>query len=202
MPIKTWILSLVCFSLALAGCGSPTAKPLAGSGACSLLSDSEIREVQGEAIAEKTSSETSSGKLETSQCFYRLPTFSKSINLEVTRAKEPADSVRAIDEFWKRKFGADPERESGTEKIEPEETSRNTAKPESEDREKEEENRARPQSISGIGDEAFWTGNQISGSLYFRKGDTIVRVSIGGPDDQPVKINKARALAEKLLENL
>lgn len=200
MHNKTRLLFAICFSLAFTGCGPQKAKPAAIAGACSLLSDTDIQEVQGEAVAERTSNETSSGKLVTSQCFYRLPTFSRSVNLEVTRAKDPAESARSVEEFWERRFGVDQERKNDAEETDATQKSGDVASRQSEER--EEETRARPQPVPGIGDEAFWTANQINGSLYFRKNGTIVRVSIGGPDDQPTKINKAKTLAENILNNL
>ncbi len=59
-----------------------------------------------------------------------------------------------------------------------------------------------PEPIAGLGDEAYWTGSQINGTLYVRKKDIIVRLSIGGAEDQPSKIKKARALAEHVLKRL
>src|SRR5256714_3147047 len=74
------------------------------SATCALLSNEEIRAVQGEEPADAQGSEHLAGLLSMSQCFYRLPTFSKSINLEVTRAAPGAQSS-AVADFWRGRFG-------------------------------------------------------------------------------------------------
>lgn len=178
------------------------------SGACALLSASEIQAVQGEAAADTHASERSINVLVTSQCFYRLPTFSKSVSLEIMRPTSAAESARAAEEFWERRFHPSPEREKEeaaerlAEREREKERGRESKDDGREELEREKEEGARPQSIAGLGDEAFWSGNQINGSLYVRKNNVIVRLSIGGPEDQSTKIKKARALAEHVLKRL
>jgi hypothetical protein len=181
-----------------AGCSSHTAKMPPG-GVCSLLSDADIQAVQGETISESKPSEQSTGPLITSQCFYRLPTFSRSVNLEVMRSNGSADSQRAIDDFWEKRFGSAGNKDAGAD--EEHEKEKGSGDNHSDDRE-EEEHRARLEPVSGLGQEAYWTGSQINGSLYARKNNAILRISIGGPDDQPTKIKKATALAEKVVGRL
>src|SRR6266480_2320078 len=77
----------------------------AGGGACALLSSSDIQAVQGEAVSDTQASERSNEALVTSQCFYRLPIFSKSISLDVMRPADAGASSRAVEEFWERRFG-------------------------------------------------------------------------------------------------
>ena len=209
-------LLLCCFVLASLACkGAQTnagAKP-ADTGACALLSGSDIQVVQGEAVSDSQGSRHSNGGLITSQCFYRLPTFSKSVNLEIMRPAAGGESARAVAEFWERRFHqphegkseAEIEREqerarAGNRKQQPE----TDAKGERErDRGEEEEAKgAQPTPVAGIGDEAFWTGNQINSSLYVRGSNVIIRLSIGGPDEQSVKINKAKTLVEQVLKRL
>lgn len=160
--------------------------------ACNLLSGSSIAAVQGEEVAETKGSERSNNSLASSQCFYRLPTYSKSVSLDVTQANGDSD---AIEEYWDSRF----HNENGETEAERErEMSAKTEHGE----EHEEENAGRPKSVDGLGDEALWSGTQINGSLYVRKGETIIRLSLGGPEDQETKIEKARALAENALEQL
>jgi hypothetical protein len=118
-----------------------------------------------------------------------------------------AGDASRIEEFWKRRFR---QRRDGEER-EAEETAaeRRTEKERSggehktgRSEERKEEEGARPQSVPGLGDEAFWTGNQLNGALYVRKNNVIVRLSIGGPEDQSAKIAKARALTEQVLKRL
>jgi hypothetical protein len=79
--------------------------------ACSLLTSAEIARVQGEAPKETKPSTQESPGLHGDQCFFLLPTFARSISLELTRG-----AVRA---FWKKTFheqGGDAKRESEEEK--------------------------------------------------------------------------------------
>ena len=65
------------------------------SATCALLSNEDVKAVQGEEPVDAQGSEHLAGMLSMSQCFYRLPTFSKSINLEVTRAAASRSRSRA-----------------------------------------------------------------------------------------------------------
>ena len=185
------------------------------SATCALLSNGEIKAVQGEEPADAQGSEHLTGSLSMSQCFYRLPTFSKSINLEITRAA-PGAPGPAVADFWRKSFGraAVEEREqkregeerSGREReneLEREKASGGVREGgHAEEKERGEENEgARPQRVKGIGDEAYWSGNPVSAALYVLKKDTIIRLSIGGPEDPSVKIKKAKTLAQKVLKH-
>src|SRR5947209_16482098 len=70
---------------------------LLAAAACALLSSVEIARVQGELPRSTKSSSGGSPSLATDSCFFTLPTFTKSISLEVVRGS----GVRA---FWKRSF--------------------------------------------------------------------------------------------------
>ena len=59
-----------------------------------------------------------------------------------------------------------------------------------------------PKPIAGLGDEAFWVGDPLSGALYVLKGEIFLRVSVGGPTDEAQKIKRARALASRALKRL
>jgi len=185
------------------------------SATCALLSNGEIKAVQGEEPADAQGSEHLTGSLSMSQCFYRLPTFSKSINLEVTRAA-PDAQVAAVTDFWHKSFGraAVEEREQKREREERGEREREKelererasggvregGHAEEEERGEGDEG-ARPQRVAGIGDEAYWSGNPVSAAFYVLKKDTIIRLSIGGPEDPSVKIKKAKTLAQKVLKH-
>lgn len=64
----------------------------------------------------------------------------------------------------------------------------------------EQEPNARP--VKGLGDEADWSGNRISGALYVRRGERLIRVSVGGIRDERERIDKSRALAAAALRRL
>jgi hypothetical protein len=66
----------------------------------------------------------------------------------------------------------------------------------------EEEKKNPPKKVDGVGDEAYWSGNRFGGALYVLKRNVILRISIGGPDDQETKIEKSKRLAEKALGRL
>ena len=66
----------------------------------------------------------------------------------------------------------------------------------------EQERKIPRKKIDGVGEQAFWNGNRFGGALYVLKNDVIVRVSVGGPDDQETNLEKSKALAEKALLRL
>jgi hypothetical protein len=181
------------------------------SATCALLSNEDIQSVQGEAVTDAQGSEHLTGGLVMSQCFYRLPTFNKSINLEVIRPDPNGGSADAVVEFWRQRFHSraalEGEREREKEREREREKEREKAKGQVregghlEEKEREEEDGSPPQPVAGVGDEAFWGGNQITAALFVRRKDTIIRLSIGGPEDTPAKIKKASALARKVLKH-
>ena len=198
------------------GAGTDDAAPaVPKSATCALLSNEEIKAVQGEEPSDAQGSEHLTGTLSMSQCFYRLPTFSKSINLEITRAA-PGAQVAAVTDFWRGSFGraAVEEREQKRERGERSEREREKELESeranggvregghAEEEERGEDNEGpRPQRVAGVGDEAYWSGNPVSAALYVLKKDTIIRLSIGGPEDPSVKIKKAKTLAQKVLKH-
>ncbi len=105
-------------------------------------------------------------------CFYQLPTFSSSISIDIMR-----DGARR---YWEENFEHERERE----------------------REEPEEKEAELQRVRGVGSEAFWVGARGTGSLFVRKGDAMVRVSIGGAGSAEEKIQKSKMLALRALKRL
>jgi hypothetical protein len=65
-----------------------------------------------------------------------------------------------------------------------------------------EEKASEPTKVRGVGSEAFWVGGRGTGSLYVRKGDAMVRVSVGGAGTDKQKIEKSKKLAAKALKKL
>ena len=183
---------LLAFSTAAAS-GAAAAKP--GLDACSLLTGKEVESVQKEKVASAKASEPARDRFAVSQCFYTLPTFSRSVSLEVTRPLPGApDSPR---EQWKRMFARamkagekeeDEEREEGKGSHEARESAREAAR--------------KPRPVAGLGDEAYWVGGTLGGGLYVLKGDAYVRLSVGGPESGEVKIEKLTKLARPLLRRL
>jgi hypothetical protein len=154
--------------------------------ACAMLTSQDIESVQGEALRETKLSGGSADGFNVSQCFFTLPTFTKSISLAITQRAE-GPGARDPQQFWKDNFHQDKERKKDRDREK--------------DREEESEERP-PQKISGIGDEAFWMASRAAGILYVLKGSSYIRISIGGGGDQQTKIKKSKALAQKVIDRL
>ena len=145
---------------------------------CRLLSDAEVRLVQGQAPAQKTPSEQPAGLFQFTQCFYRTPEFTSSVSVAVG-IPVATDSKRSGPwEYWQQQFHKPVSAVPGRKKKEP------------------------PKPVNGLGDEAFWVGDPVSGALYVLKGEVFLRVSVGGAPDQIQKIKRARLLALNALKRL
>ena len=147
--------------------------------ACVLLTSKEIESVQGEPLKETKSSGNSGGQFAVSQCYFALPTSANSISLTVMQKADGSDA-RDPKQFWKETFHGDKDK----------------------GREEGEEKKAAPEKIEKVGDEAFWIGNRVGGELYALKGNTFIRISVGGAGDKAAKIDKSKKLAEKVLKRL
>lgn len=166
--------------------------------ACALLTSKEIEAVQGEATKETKLTGQATGGFSISQCFFTLPTFTNSVSLLVAQR---GDGAGAHDpkEFWRDTFHEDKDKEKEREKEKDRDREGDRDKKKGAE---EEEEGAPPQRIAGIGDEAYWTGSRVSGALYVLKGNSYLRISIGGPADQATKIKKSKVLAQKALARL
>ncbi len=182
---------LVAAFVLLAGAAASAAPAPARFDPCSLLTAREIQEVQGDRVVSTKASEPERDRFAVSQCFYTLATFSNSISLEVTRRRAGApDDPRA---HWKQTFA----RAVGKAREKREE-------PEAEERgaPTKEKQAAGPRPVPGVGEEAFWDGSSLGGGLFVLKGNAYLRLSVGGPDSEPVKIEKLKKLARKALPRL
>ena len=144
---------------------------LAAADACALLTAKEI-EAAARAAAAIEALVAIRGELNVRQCFYQLPTFEKSVSLEVT-------SGPGAKAYWRKAFHE--------KRLEEEEG---------------EEEKERPERVTGVGKEAFWTGSARLGGLYVLKKDSILRLSIGGAESKDAKLAKLRALARSALKRL
>ncbi|HVI23629.1 MAG TPA: hypothetical protein VM691_09110, partial [Myxococcales bacterium] len=84
---------------------------LAAADACTLLTAKEIEAVQRERPQVSKPTSQSAGELNVRQCFYQLPTFEKSVSLEVT-------SGAGAKAYWRKAFHE--ERREGEEEEEKE----------------------------------------------------------------------------------
>lgn len=145
---------------------------------CRLLSDSEVRLVQGHAPAQKTPSAPPGGSFQFTQCFYRTPEFTSSVSVAVGVPLATDSKRSGPRQYWQQQFHPQVKATPGRKKKEP------------------------PKPISGLGDEAFWVGDPFSGALYVLKGEVFLRLSVGGAPDETQKIKRAKALAVHALKRL
>jgi len=174
--------------------------------ACTLLTREDVGATQHATITEAKGSEGLIGEFAASQCFYTSQEPDKSVNVTVMQRDPAHDSSRSIHDYWRETFGrfentkrddADRERKEEIQR-EQEKKGRGSASRE----ESQQEEGARAIKIGGVGDDAFWTGMQMSGVLYVLRGEKILRVSVGGPGDEHEKLEKSKALASKALSRL
>ncbi|MET0624259.1 MAG: hypothetical protein ABW250_14845 [Pyrinomonadaceae bacterium] len=193
--------------------------PVPRSATCALLSDEEVKEVQGEAPADAQGTEHRAGALSMSQCFFRLPTFVKSVSLEVVRAA-PGANDGALKEYWRARFHPEAieERERQREMKEESERERErmlereraagqvreggNAEKEEEEEGRGEEEDERPRRVGGLGQEAYLMGGRRAATLYVLKDDAVLRVGVSDPEDTPARLKKAEALARAALKRL
>jgi hypothetical protein len=140
--------------------------------ACKLLTKRDVAAVQGQAFS--NTHLTTRG--DRSQCVYELPAFVDSISLDV---------IRDGGTLWKEYFALEAQEQR-------EESRAAQGK----------KKKARPQPVSGIGQEAYWVGAGSTGSLYVRKKDVVLRVSVGGGAPEAEKIERSKLLAAKALGRL
>ena len=177
--------------------GEPATKPAVAPGtekpkidACVLLTSEEIQSVQNEPVKERKLTGRADGGFNVSQCFFTLPTSSNSISLSVTQRGE-GDNARDPKRVWQDTFHREKEGEKERDHDKKEKRA-----------DSEEEEAGPSQRIAGIGDEAFWMGSRVGGALYVLKGNTYIRISVGGSGDESVKTRKSKALAQKALARL
>jgi hypothetical protein len=149
---------------------------------CRLLTDAEVRAVQGHAPKQKIPSEQPAGSFRFTQCFYQTAELSSSVS--VALGIPLTDSKRSGPrDYWQAQFKRD-ERDVR------------------EEREESDEKKQAPRRLAGLGDEAFWVGDPVTGALYVLRGEVFLRVSVGGSGDQSQKIKRARTLAIYALKRL
>jgi hypothetical protein len=153
--------------------------PAPGSDACTLLTKEDTQAVQGEPFTNTKASQAPVAGLTVSQCYFELPTAVNSIVLTVTRKAESAGG-RDPSQSWREIFHPEHPRE----------------KKEEGEAEKE------PQEVEGVGDEAFWMGSRVGGALYVLKGNSYIRISVGGAGDQAQKLEKSKTLAQAVLNRM
>lgn len=167
--------------------------------ACSLITKEEVDAVQSTTISETKSSEGPVGEYLITQCYYAATGPNLSVSLAVTQRDLKNSSAASPREEWEEIFGGFDRENKANNK--PEELQREGEK--GRGREEEEgENKQPPRKIDDVGEAAFWSGSRFGGALYVLKKDVILRISVGGPDNEETKIEKSKTLAQKALSRL
>jgi len=200
-PIKLFLFALVFPAVALRTDQASAANRQAGSAkkvdVCALLTSAEIEAVQGESVKETKPSVQPSSSFLMSQCFFRTASFNKSVSL-VLFTRDPAKpSLPGPREYWQEQFH--PREPVVKEKDEPAAGQAKTPKNTEEESERELH---KPRPIDGLGEEAHWVGNPITGALYVLQGDAFLRISVGGIREESARIEKSKALARAALKRL
>ena len=110
---------------------------------------------------------------DTSQCLFSMPTAAKFVLVEVTRGPRVAELAERM-----RLAAAVEGEESG------------------------EFEAPAVEGVEGLGDEAFWAEGAHQGALYVRRGQTLLRVAVGGDEGKEAKMTKLRLLVSKALGRL
>lgn len=143
--------------------------------ACALIEKSEVAKVQNQKIGEaKSTTRDDDPQFSILQCFYLAAAFERSVSLEVSERHPGNADPNAVKRFWDERF----------------EGAKATRKKE------------RPKVVAGVGEKAYWVGNDKVGALYAFERGRIVRVSVGGPDTEETKIQKSKKLLQKALKRL
>jgi hypothetical protein len=171
------------------------------SDVCGLITKEEIQAIQGSLIKETKGSVSSDGAFRVSQCFYTATDFAKSVSLSVTQSDPNSSAKRSPKDFWTESFGRYEGEEKERDKEERDRDKKEADRKPARGQEDNEE-RTPPKKISGIGEGAYWTGSSMTGALYVLDKNVLIRISVGGPDNEETKIDKSKALAKKVLQRL
>lgn len=155
---------------------SPSSPASSSIDPCVLLTKEDLKTVQGEELKQASRSDQPNPDYLSTQCYYLLPTAANSVVINLTIQKPGGKSV---EQLWEGMF-ENGEAEKG----------------------EEGEEQAKPEKISGLGQESFWLASRVGGALFVLKKNTIFRISVGGGGDIKTKLSKSRALAIKALARI
>lgn len=188
---------------------------------CSLLTSKDLQSVMGIEVKDTKGSQQADSAFSVAQCYYLMAEPSKSVVVTVYDSNSANASAQTPRDFWKQRFGSaaaagkEQEREREREREREKDKARDKDRDSERDKDaekvrdkarkgeiEEEEEAAPPRPVKGVGDEAYWTGNQIVGALYVLKKNSFIRISVGGTDSMETKIKKTKALAQKVVSRL
>jgi hypothetical protein len=171
---------LIPLLISLAAASAPTRD------ACSLLATEDVKRVLGSDIAERKPATEDARGLLLFQCYIGTGT-PRAVSIAMAGDTKAGSRTISPREFWRAQFH--PHAARGSE-----------GKAGQRDAREEQEMEVRP--IRGIGDEAFWSGTRVAGALYVLRGNTFIRVSVGGIRHESERIEKSRQLAVSALARL
>jgi hypothetical protein len=162
-----------------------------------LVQREEIAAVQGSPIKDTNTSGRSDGSVQISQCYYAAEQSNRSVSLALTTSDGTAGGKARVKDSWQQMFsGKDEDADERKGDKEKRESLREQS------HEKGEEKKVPPKKIEGLGGEAYWVGSPVGGALYVFIKDAILRISLGGPDQEPVRIDKSKTLLQKAIQRL
>lgn len=147
--------------------------------ACALLTSAEIEAAQGEPVKEAKETVPPSAGLTISQCFFTLPTYVKSVSLQVVQ-RGAGSAGRNPREVWSEMFSP--------QKLQAMETEGGAKK-------------RPPEPVPDLGEEAYCIGGPAP-VLHVRDGNRYIRLSVGGSFTETEKRDKCVALARLVLPRL
>jgi hypothetical protein len=168
---------------------APNTAKQAKPDACTVLTSADVQSVQSDPVQETKPSTQPAGGLVMSQCLFRTASPSKSVSVAIASAGSV--SPRA---FWQKQFHSA--------KSESEEREKEKPAAKGKDAKEEEGESTRPRTIKGVGEQAYWVGSPMVGALYVLKGNTFLRISVGGVREEAARIEKSVALARLALKRL
>ncbi len=145
--------------------------------------------MQDSSVTERKSSAKANNGLRVAQCYYATKESSRSVVVTVTQRDSQSPDKRTARSVWDAMFS-----EEGREEREKKE----------EGEREEGEKIMVPTHVSGVGDEAYWTGARFGGALYvFKKDkDAFMRISVGGGGTAESKMEKSKVLARTAVGRL
>jgi hypothetical protein len=145
---------------------------------CAVLTTAEIQRIQSATVTETKASSQNRNGLHFLQCVYATSDFTHSVSVTLISGAKRS-GVRS---YWKETFEKNEAREGKKPSREPEEEA--------------------ARKISGVGDEAFWTGDSRAGALYVLRGGQMLRISVGGVADEKERIRRSQTLATTALRRV
>lgn len=168
---------IVALALLLPAAGFAAAPPAATGppppDACALLTPAEVAAEQQRPVVDTVPSAQPGTTIDLLQCVYRTEDLAGSVSLALTVPH--AGTTGGARDFWRSRFH-----------------------PGGGHRGKEDP----PRPVAGLGEEAFWVGDPVAGSLYVLAGERFLRISVGGVRDQAERRERAARLAAAALGRL